>query len=635
MILCRILGPVEVSVDGQSAPAELLWRKHLALLIYLARSPRKARTREHLIGLLWNDKPEAAARHSLNEALRVIRRVAGDGTVETDAGQIRLGPEAVELDTDRLDTMSAARDWEGAADLIAGEFLEGFGVPGASDFEDWLATERAMWRQRSVAVLAGHAEGLLARGDLHTAAEASTRALTLDPGSDNAVRALMRSLALAGDRSGALTRYESFAKYLEASLGAQPDAETRALAQRIRRERVWHRAGVPPTEDEVESRRTPLIGRERELERILGAWSGCRGERRAACAVVLAEAGLGKTRLAEEALARARLEGAAVAAVRGVEADTGEPWSGVIGLARGGLLDAVGIAAAAPESLAALAARIPEWAERFAAAVRGVEALPLGRAMREILRAVGQEQPVFLVLDDAQWLDRDSLLALGAALRDLAASPIFVVFAATPTPPRDELDDLRSRLGRDLPGVAVDLGPLTSEHLRALSRWALPSYSEAEIDRLARRVATDSAGLPLLAFELLHAVRLGLDFRESPGAWPEPFRTLDQSLPGNLPDAVVAAIRINFRRLSANAQRVLIAAALVGGRVPGELIGRGSGLAGDDLLNALDELEWSRWLTSEGRGYSFIARIMGQVVARDMVTPGQRARILDLVGGKQ
>ncbi len=633
MILCRTLGPVEVSVQGESAPAELLWRKHLALLIYLARSPKKTRTREHLIGLLWNDKPEAAARHSLNEALRFIRRAAGDGAVETSGGQVRLSPQAVELDTDQLETLSAGGDWKGAAALIAGEFLEGFGVPGASEFEDWLAADRAMWRQRSVSVLVGYAEHLLAQGDPSTAVEAATRALTVEPGSDAAVRAVMRSLALGGDRSGALIRYESFVKHLETSLNAVPDTETRALADRVRRERVWFRAQPRATQEAEPSRRSPLIGRERELAQILRAWTGCHNDRRAACTVVLAESGLGKTRLAEEVLSRARLDGAAVAAVRGVEADASEPWSGVLGLARGGLLEAGGIPAAQPEALATFAARIPEWAERFADAVRGAEPLPIGRAVRELLRAAGEEQPILLVLDDAQWLDHESLLAMGAALRDLAAAPLCVLIAATPSPPRDELDDLRSRLGRDLPGVAVDLSPFSNEHLRALCRWAVPVYGDSQIDRLVRRVATDSAGLPLLAFELLHAVRLGLDLRESPAAWPEPHRTLDQSLPSDLPDTVVAAIRINFRRLTSNAQQALITAAVVGGRVPAEVIGRGAGLNGDDLLGALDELEWSRWLTSEGRGYAFVARIMGDVVASDMVTPGQRARILEALGG--
>ena len=82
MITCRTLGPVEVALDGGFPPPELLWRKHLALLLYLARSPR-GRSREHLLGLLWADKPQSAARHSLNEAVLVIRRAAGEEAVDT------------------------------------------------------------------------------------------------------------------------------------------------------------------------------------------------------------------------------------------------------------------------------------------------------------------------------------------------------------------------------------------------------------------------------------------------------------------------------------------------------------------------------------------------------------------------
>src|SRR5438046_1878248 len=92
MILVRALGPVDVSVDGAAAPAKLLWKKNLALLIYLARSPKRARAREHLIGLLWGEKPEEKARHSLNEALRVLRLGAGADDFEYDTAQMRVGP---------------------------------------------------------------------------------------------------------------------------------------------------------------------------------------------------------------------------------------------------------------------------------------------------------------------------------------------------------------------------------------------------------------------------------------------------------------------------------------------------------------------------------------------------------------
>jgi hypothetical protein len=148
---------------------------------------------------------------------------------------------------------------------------------------------------------------------------------------------------------------------------------------------------------------------------------------------------------------------------------------------------------------------------------------------------------------------------------------------------------------------------------------------------VARRVGHDSAGIPLLAVELFRAVALGLDLRGAAGAWPEPFRTLDQTLPGDLPDTVIAAIRLGFRRLTPAAQRVLSTAAVAGERVSPELLGRVAGLQPPELLPALDELEWHRWLVCEPRGYTFVARVVQQVVARDMLTPGQRQRVMNAV----
>ena len=115
MITCRLLGPVDLSVDGAAPPAELLWKKNLALLVYLALSPRQSRTREHLIGLLWGDKPESAARHSLNEALRVIRRAVGEGALQTDATTVRLDPESVALDLTAFARHETAGEWTAAA----------------------------------------------------------------------------------------------------------------------------------------------------------------------------------------------------------------------------------------------------------------------------------------------------------------------------------------------------------------------------------------------------------------------------------------------------------------------------------------------------------------------------------------
>ena len=78
MITCRTLGPVELVSSETKQPVELKGNKNRALLFYLARSPRKSRSREHLVGILWAEKPEEKARHSLREAVRILRLLLGE-----------------------------------------------------------------------------------------------------------------------------------------------------------------------------------------------------------------------------------------------------------------------------------------------------------------------------------------------------------------------------------------------------------------------------------------------------------------------------------------------------------------------------------------------------------------------------
>jgi DNA-binding SARP family transcriptional activator len=631
VITCRLLGPVQVTVDGQPAQPELLWRKNVALLVYLARSPRLSRTRDHLTGLLWGEKPEVAARHSLREAVRVLRRSLGEDIIRSEGDQIRLTPDGLTLDTNAFDEAERAAQWEAAAGLVAGDFLEGFGVPDASAFEDWLTAERHNWRRRAARALTEWAKQNLAEGQAQQASDTALRAIQLEPASEEAARTAMKALVLAGDRAGALTCYDELVSRLR-DAGVELGAETSALGERVRRERKWRLSDEVPQQADrgAETRRAPLIGREGELAQVLEAVKCAEADRRSAVCMIIADSGLGRSRLLEEITTRARLDGMLVAAVRAVEADVSAAWSGVLGLARSGLLDGRGLAAASPEALAALAAELPEWADRFGAPNRPA---PLGAAFTQVIRALGEEQPVLLAIDDAQWLDRESLLELSAVLRDLSMLPVVVAVTSRREPSRAEVDELRSRVGRDLSGTSIHLQPLDDHALRTLVQWAVPSFDAAEIDRLTRRVAADSAGLPLLAVELLHAVALGMDLGRIVGAWPEPYKTLDQTLPTDLPDAVIAAVRVGFRRLSDDAQQLLAVASILGERVSRERLEHCSGIGGETLLDALDELEWQRWLVCEPRGYSFLARVVQEVVARDMLTEGQRQRILERGGG--
>lgn len=626
MIRCRTLGPLQITVDGEPPPPELTWRKNAALLVYLASSPHRTRTREHLCGLLWGEKPESAARHSLNEALRVLRRCAGEDIVQSEGGQVRLSDEGVLLDTEQLERSLGREQWELAASLVAGSFMDGFGVPDASPFEDWLTTERRLWQRHSLYGLAMYAEGCLARGDVVGATRAAGEALALDPLSNAATRTTMRTAALTGERAAALEIYETFAARLRDALAVEPEPATVRLADRVRLERTW-RLPEALTEEERTARRPPVVGREAELEELLAAWTRCAQEGRAALLALEGDPGIGKTRLAEEVAARARLDGGTVVGIRAVPVDAEVPLGGVIGLCRGGLVEAPGLLAAPSHALAAVAAEVPEWAERFADEIQGVEPMPLPRAASEVLRPVAEEQPLLLFVDDAEWLDPESRKVLAGLLRDLIGLPFALFLTVSGPSGRDLVDELRDRAGSDLLSVSLSLEPLVAGDIRRLTASALPEYGDEELDRLTRRIEADSAGLPLLAVELVNAVRLGLDLDDTLSAWPETAMTLDQTMPGDLPEAVVSSIRVGFRRLSPEARQVLAAASVLGERVDVTTLTRATELSESEVNAGLDELEWQRWLCSEPRGYAFVARIVRRVVAEDMLTPGQRRRI--------
>ncbi|HKV76392.1 MAG TPA: AAA family ATPase [Gemmatimonadales bacterium] len=621
MLRVRTLGAVTIEGGADGIRPDLRYAKHTALLLYLALAPR-ARTRDQLGELLW---PEGKSARSLNQALVSIRHSVAEGALETGGELVRLNREAVQLDVTALAAHAVSHAWAAASALVGGDFCEGLRVDGAPEFDLWLTTERLRWRQLAVSVLAAHARDRLDAGDLPVALAVSHRACELDPLSEAAVVVRLRAMALSGQGSTAIASWRQFRSRLLEELGLEPSPEARALAERLPRGE-----DVPRPEPADVSRRAPLIGREVQLGALVNTWRQCRESGRPGVAVIAGDPGTGKSRLAEELLDRARLEGAAVSQVRLVPADRERRHAALIGLVRGGLLEAPGIVAAAPASLAVLQALRPDTPDfREASVEAGPE---LYGALLDAIGAVAEDHPVVLLLDDAHSADTETLHALAALLRDLGARPVLVVLTAESHPGRQEIDLLASRIGRDYAGGVVELEGLDSTTLTELTRWALPDMAPTQQDRVTRRVLADSAGLPLLAIELLHAVALGLDLARHERSWPAPLKTLSDTLPADLPDTIVMSIRVGFRRLSSPAQEALAVASVLGDQVSRRLLARGSGLAPADLNAALDELEWQRWLAADARGYSFRARIVRQVVERDMVSRGQRLRILEEAG---
>ena len=597
MIDVSILGPPEITINGEPAPKELRWRKNLGVLIYVARAPYSRRSREHLASVFWGDKPETDARHSLNEALRVIRKLLPDGALTADGDHVTLSPESISFDLDKFKSMAEAGDPSEAARLIRGTLLEGFSIPDSSDFEDWLSAERRIWRQHCTEVLEQIAVAHLEAGDLTSAREVAHRAGALDPVADTPVQILMQCDALRGDPSAALATFQEFALLLDRDLGLEPPEGISSLAERIRAQREVADAEIRAEEAGL-SRRLPLTGRGPELKRAMETLRACRRDSAATLLVVSGGIGTGKTRMAEEIILRAELDGFQAARVRCDDADRNTRYG----------------------ALAALLSHTRLFGDQ-----RHFEGPD---EFAEVVRSAAETRPLIIWVDSAEHLDPESYVAIGPLIRHLSDSRVTILLSATDTPSVPELDELTGRIGREVMGELITLDPLETADLARLARRALPGWDDDSIDRLARRFYRDTGGLPLLAIDLLHALRLGLELADETSApWPEAARTMDQTFPGDIPAELGAAIRVGFRRLSPEAQEVLKVSSLIESRVTTDMLQAAIDIEQDRLLDALDELEWRRWLTAEPRGYGFMARLHRDVIERDMMTKGQRQRV--------
>jgi DNA-binding SARP family transcriptional activator len=626
MIELRLLGPLEIRVDGEPAPPELLWRKHAALLVHLALDGARARTRDQLIALLWPDKPEGAGRHSLNEAVRVIRRSAGAEALVSSVGSLRLAPGFVDSDAAALAQSLNAGSAAAAASTIAGDLLDGFAVPDSAAFEQWLDAERRIWRPRMLDALLAASRAEADAGHLVASLTLAQRAVALDALSEPATLRLTETLVLLGDRAGALDACAALETALT-EVDATPGAAFRRLQGQIR-------AGTTPVPGPAaepappRDRRLPMLERELELTALLAAWQRARNRPCTSLLVILGRDGCGRSRLATELAQRVRLDGAAVAFAHAVPGDGGVHNAGMLALARGGLLDAPGIAGAAPEALGTLAAAIPEWQERFPAVERIAGSMNAGFA--DVVRAAASVGPVVLISDDAQWIDPVSRTALLSLLRDCSSLPVCVLLTLRPADACPDIDRARAHVGREWDGAVVHVEPLSIAGISHLVEERFPAWGAADQERLARRLLADTAGLPGLVGELLSAIGAGLP--PDTGTWPAPSRTLDATFPADRPDAITAAVRVNYGCLSASERELLAAASVLGERVSARLLERAIGQGEADVAGGLDRLEAQCWLESDASGYAFAARVVRDVIARDFVTRGARRRMEERLG---
>ncbi|MGC8633516.1 MAG: AAA family ATPase [Candidatus Limnocylindrales bacterium] len=280
-----------------------------------------------------------------------------------------------------------------------------------------------------------------------------------------------------------------------------------------------------------------ILGRPRELEQIdrfLDRVVGASG-------ILLVEGapGVGKTTLWLAGMEGARARGWRTLLARPTDAEATFVYAGIADLLEPVLDDAL-TALPGPQRRALRVALRYEEPGHAAPDARTVAV-----AFLNALRGLAAAGPVIVAVDDIQWLDAPSALAIGYAIRRLQEEPVgFLLTLRQEERPRWALDLDRAPAADRLARMVV--GPLESEPLRQLLRARL----EVPLPpAMLHRIEMVSAGNPFYALEIGRALGRG----DGHPAMPE-------DLP--VPDSLAALVGVRVEALPAPTRELLAIAAL-------------------------------------------------------------------------
>ena len=245
-----LMGSPRITLNGR--PCTFSSAKAIALLAYLAISGMR-HERAELAVLLWPESDNKRARGALRYTLSTIKKEIGAEFLQVDRRHIGLSDQADwSVDVQEMRrllapalarengaglTAAQSRDVAEGIGLCRGEFLQGFTLRDAGNFNDWAAIQGDALQRDLTAGLRQLAIYHHEQAQWDTAVTYGHRWLQCDPLHEPAHCQLMQSYAAAAQWTAVHHQYQSLVDLLDEELGVPPQPETEALYQQLCQQR--------------------------------------------------------------------------------------------------------------------------------------------------------------------------------------------------------------------------------------------------------------------------------------------------------------------------------------------------------------------------------------------------------------
>lgn len=232
MLWIRTLGRLALTKSGSDEGVPPIQRRRLALLALLVSAGDRGVTRDKVVAYLWPESDTDSASNNLRQALFTLRRDLG-ADILVAGHDIRLDPTRIGSDLSSFEAALAESRLGDAVAVYGGPFLDGFHVSEAPEFERWVDDERARLAGTLTSVLESLATQNEADGNAAAAINWWRRLAAHEPLDARVAIALMRTLASAGDASGAIVHGRLHEQAVRRELGTSIAPPVRAMIDRL------------------------------------------------------------------------------------------------------------------------------------------------------------------------------------------------------------------------------------------------------------------------------------------------------------------------------------------------------------------------------------------------------------------
>lgn len=577
----RLLGPLDIENDGR--PLHISRPKQRALLATLLLNANRVVSIDALTDALWDDRIPDTAAKALQVHVSQLRRLLGADRLQTRAPGYLLRVAEGEYDIHDFDALvqraraespaQASTTWQQALSLWRGEPLADF---AASRFAQG---EIARLEELRLVAVEGRLGAELNHGREAELIGELESLVTEHPHRERLRELLMIALYRTGRQAEALEAYQDARRELSEGLGLEPSRALRDLERAILSQDPSLDARQAAGVDAPEAAATDFVGRKAELSTLITALDDTI-DGRGGLILLTGEPGIGKSRLADELIRRARERNADVLVGRCWEAGGAPafwPWvQSLRGYIRG--LDPATLRAELGAAAADVAPIVPDL-QRLLPGLPTSTADPEGARFRlfdataEFLRTASMRRPILLFLDDLHAADAPSLLLLRYLARQLGASRILVIAACrTVDPvPGDPLRAMLADVVREPTTRRLVLEGLTESNV---AEYVELTAGQAASPELVAALHEETDGNPLFLVEMVRLLAIE-------GRTPE--TALD------IPESVRDVISRRLAHLSDDCRRVLVLASVLGREFTPAALAHLARVSQDDLLETLDE----------------------------------------------